>query len=75
MCITVGKEMGIDATVPLLQVDASNAASLQNMVEKTKVVLTTVGNNNALSMSNIFSSSSSISFLNSAFCSSTLINK
>ena len=40
----VGKEMGIDGEVPLLQVDASDPASLQSMVDKTKVVLTTVGN-------------------------------
>lgn len=35
--------MGISTDVPLLQVDATDDSSLQSMVDKTKVVLTTVG--------------------------------
>ena len=36
--------MGVDESVPLLQIDANDATSLQSMVDKAKVILTTVGN-------------------------------
>ena len=40
---SVKEEMQIPLSIPILQVDASDRASIKNMLAKTNVVLTTVG--------------------------------
>ena len=40
---SVKKEMNISPATPLLQVDSSNKASINNMVSKTNIVISTVG--------------------------------
>ena len=40
---SVKEEMQIPLSIPILQVDASDRASIKNMIAKTNVVLTTVG--------------------------------
>ena len=40
---SVKKEMSISPATPLLQVDSSNEASINNMVSKTNIVISTVG--------------------------------